>query len=201
LVEERGVAVVDRQLDWLDARKPDNRLAMLRTAIEDDWAEPASFAIKQKLATARKRDEARLAARRSEEGITNLQKVKRAERKKRLLAEWKKASLVQRAAWIASAANRQTATTLSKIIAKQKPETGSPKFQVLDEIALALSLPPVSEVGHPSADFQVAKSPEATAEQPPASVEASTFGLPELQRKTPPKEKTPTEIGDVLSRV
>ncbi|MCH7688258.1 MAG: hypothetical protein IH899_16510 [Planctomycetes bacterium] len=35
---------IQKQIAWIDLRKPENRLGMLRTAIEQKWAEPVGVA-------------------------------------------------------------------------------------------------------------------------------------------------------------
>ena len=43
LAASRGVEEIQQQIAWLDSRNPDsNPLGLLRTAIEQGWAEPAS---------------------------------------------------------------------------------------------------------------------------------------------------------------
>ena len=115
-----------------------------------------------------------MAALNSEEEIFNRQKMQRLKRRDRLLVEWENAEQSQRSMWIANAAKRQTATTLQQIIAREKPTSSHPKFQVLDEIAFELSLQPVSE--------------------PNATISLESQKSPPPGNQTPQKEKTSTEM-------
>ena len=160
IIEERGVAVVDRQLSWLDARKPENRLAMLRQAIKENWAEPTSFRVKEKIAQARKRDVMLAIAKQAEEGMVAERKQRRHKRKQRLLAEWINTDAAQRAAWIASAFEREPSTTIQKILAKQNSATAKPHFQVLDEIAFDWGLETVCENRQSNDCPSVAEQPQ-----------------------------------------
>ncbi|QEG21000.1 hypothetical protein [Mariniblastus fucicola] len=185
LIEKRGVAVAQKQLDWIDARKPENRSAMLRRAIEEDWSEPASFAVKQKLADARKRDAMRDAAKRSEERIINQRKAARASRKSRLLTEWDKATHSERAEWIAAAAKRQTATMLQQIIAKQNPTTEKPHAQVLDEIAFAKSLPAVTEPASLPVEPSAAEQPKTQPQSSAIESKPNSLRSPRTKKRRP----------------
>jgi hypothetical protein len=184
LLAERGVAVAENQLDWIDARKPKNRLAMLRKAIEEDWTEPASFAVKQKLAATRQREAIHNAAQLSEEGIVNQQK---ADRQKRLLAQWQSATQSQRAAWISLAAKRQTAKSLQQIIARQSPSTEKPHAQVLDQVAVSTDLPALTLEPSAAQPASVAKQPKSQPAPSATDSKSNTAG-------TPQKEKPPTEM-------
>lgn len=145
IVRKRGVAIVQRQLNWLDARNPrNNRSGLLRKAIEEDWAEPQVAIQKQKIKQARIHDAQQQAVTLLEEAKISEQKRIRNERKKRLLAEWKTASLADRKRWIELAASVQSAAMLRDIIRRQRPETEKPHVQVLDELAQHFSLPTVS---------------------------------------------------------
>ena len=187
LIEKKGVAGVERQLDWLDARKPDNRLAMLRKAIEDDWAEPAKFKAKAKIAQARKRDTMQAIVKQAEEGIVAERKQRRQERKRRLLAEWELAEQAQRAAWIDAAISREPSTAIQKILAKQNSATAEPHFQVLDVIAFARGLPSVT-------DRQAGHKQPPLVEQPQQPIDASDLSSFRAMNPTPQEEKMPTEM-------
>jgi hypothetical protein len=187
LITERGVAVTKNQLDWIDARKPKNRLAMLRKAIEEDWTEPASFAVKQKLAATRQREAIHNAAQLSEEVIVNQQKAERKKRKKRLLAQWQLATQSQRAAWISLAAKRQTAKSLQQIIARQSPSTEKPHAQVLDQVAVSADLPALTLEPSAAQSASVAKQPKSQPAPSATDSNSNTAG-------TPQKEKPPTEM-------
>lgn len=144
LVEKRGVEVVNRQLDCIDARKPKNRLAMLCKAIEEDWDEPGLIQEKQKQQARRKHLAAVTQKLEQEDANSSERKQQRSLRKRRLLQEWGTATHEERTAWISAAAKRQTAESLRNIIRKESSETTSPCFQVLDELALERGLPAVT---------------------------------------------------------
>lgn len=187
LIEKRGVEVVERQLAWLDARKPENRLAMLRKAIEDDWAEPTKFRAKEKIAQARKRDTMQAIARQAEEGIAAERKKQRSLRKQRLQNEWASADVSQRDRWISAAIASEPSTAIKNILAKQRTSTEQPHVQVLDEIASERGLEPVT-VQRRTDDRQ------AVAEQPPQR-QNELSRASETEISLPPqREKMPTEI-------
>ncbi len=186
-IEERGVAVVDKQLSWLDARMPDNRLAMLRKAIKENWAEPTSFRVKEKVAQDRKRDAMLAIAKQAEEGVVAERKQRRHKRKQRLVAEWINADAALRAAWIASAFEREPSIAIQKILAKQNSATAKPHFQVLDEIAFERGLETISENRQPNDRPSVAEKP--------LQVNFGSNSDPKIPiSSTPQKEKMPTEL-------
>ncbi len=187
LIEKRGLDIASRQLDWLDERKPKNRLAMLRKAIEEDWAESTTFQAKKKIAEARKRDAAKAIAKQVEDRFIEERKQQRQDRKQRLMTEWGIASDAERANWIASAVARESSTAIRKILAKLEPQTEKPHVQVLDEIAFERGLEPVTLIRN-------IDEPTSVAEQPRQSKLAPSSRLQIPIRNSPPKEKMPTEL-------
>ena len=187
LIEASGITVVESQLKWLDARKPDNRAAMLRKAIVEDWAEPASFQAKAKIAEARKRDSMKAVVKRSEEGIASERKRLRQERKHRLLAVWNTASNAIRESWIESAVARESSAAIRKILAKQNPSNTNPHVQVLDEIAFERGLEPVTQ-------GRLTRLPSPVAEHPSQSEFAHSSASQNQTQATPQTEKMPTEL-------
>lgn len=146
LVRDRGVDVVLRQLKWIDARQPKNRLAMLRKAIENDW-DPPQIVEDKKKRESRKQHLANVLVQIDEESKQSVvRKKQRSLRKQRLIDQWLLLDQQERNALISAAAKRQSAEILRKIILKQKPSNDSPSFHVLDELAIKLDLPMVSEV-------------------------------------------------------
>ena len=144
LVLENSLDTIQNQLAWIDSRKPKNRIAMLRRAIKENWNEPEIFLAKTKTESRRRLHAADAQKRNRESQIIAEKKRKRMIRKERLLEEWGTASLKQRSAWIMAAANLQSAEVLGNIIRKEKPESTSPSFHVLDELARHFDLPTVS---------------------------------------------------------
>jgi hypothetical protein len=142
-VEKRGSEAVERQLKWIDARNPKNRLGMLRKAIEEDWDEPEAYRIKQKNEQARIRDTKKTELQSFQDAKASLKKRDRIQRKKRLMEVWRDASSADRARWIEMAAKAESAVMLRDIIRRQKLNTQKPHFQVLDELARELSLPAI----------------------------------------------------------
>lgn len=145
LVQEKGIQVVQRQLQWIDARKPENRIAMLRAAIEQNWDEPERSKQQGKRERTRQKQIQQTVELLQADEAISITKKRRIERKQRLLQEWGSASIEERRAWISAAAKRQSAEILRTILAKQSPETTTPAFQILDELALAKHLPPITE--------------------------------------------------------
>ena len=135
LISSRGVEAVTRQLRWIDARKPRNKLAMLRRAIENDWEAPEQILHKEKLAKNRDRLNRESEKLIEVDRLATENKRSRIERKNELLAIWSSVSSDTRQQLIESAATRATGERLSKIIRRQSPESECPARQVLDELA------------------------------------------------------------------
>lgn len=142
-VEKGGFEAVERQLKWIDARNPKNRLGMLRNAITENWDEPEAYRVKQKISKARIRDAKKDENQSSQDAEARLKKQARIERKNRLLEAWETATALDRARWIETAAKAESAAILRDIIRRQNPNTQKPHFQVLDELARELSLPAI----------------------------------------------------------
>jgi len=145
LLSERGVEVVARQLEWIDARMPKNRLAMLRKAIEQDWEAPGKIKAKEKRKDRHEKFAKQVAQLEEVSREAKHRKGLRNERRQRLLLEWETLSLEERGEWIAAAAKRQSAEMLRKIILRENPSSNNPSFHVLDEIARNRGLPTVSQ--------------------------------------------------------
>lgn len=135
IVEKRGVDIVERQLMWIDARKPKNRVGLLRKAIEEDWDEPEAFRVNQKIKESRIRATENEVFKHAQEAKLNEQKRIRIERKKRLLKVWENASLDDRVRWIEAAVETEKTTIMRNIIRRTNPMDIKPHFQVLDELA------------------------------------------------------------------
>lgn len=147
LVETHGLQAVQQQIDWLNDRHPtENRIGMLRKAIEENWSPPRSFAVKQQRAKDRRKlaDKA-AAARREDEQIRQRKRLRRA-RKQRLLAEWGSASLEQRQKWIRQATEQETSRIVAEILRRQLPNASEPRLQILNALATDRDLPLVSSV-------------------------------------------------------
>lgn len=136
LVHKRGLMVVKNQLEWLDARNPtENRLGMLRKAIDEDWAKPATIVGREKRDEERVRQQERNTQQRIEEAAIAKEKQRRGERKRLLLAEWGSASFEQRRQWIQAALERESSAMIRDIIRRDSPAGDNPHVQVLDALA------------------------------------------------------------------
>ena len=144
LVEDRGVEVVTNQLDWLDARNPrDNRVGMLRKAIQENWTMPSSVQTRQRQELRRKRDVENDAERKREDERISITKRQRAERRAKLQQHWDSATIVQREAWIRDAVKAEASKTIADLIRRQNPSDRTPQLQVLEAIARERNLPTV----------------------------------------------------------
>ncbi|MFY9255608.1 MAG: hypothetical protein WAO83_19295 [Fuerstiella sp.] len=161
LVQKRGLTVVKNQLEWLDARNPtENRLGMLRKAIDEDWAKPATIVVREKRDEERVRQEERNAQQRTEEAAIAKEKQRRGERKRLLLAEWGTASSEQRRQWIQAAVEHESSAMIRDIIRRDSPSGDNPHVQVLDALAIDRDLPrvvtSVTQARRESSDVEVA---------------------------------------------
>ena len=155
LVQKRGVEVVENQLDWLEARNPtENRVGMLRKAIDENWDKPEAVAQKERLAKLRKRDQQNSAERFEEEAVIAKAKRHRNERKQCLLNEWESASIADRERWIDEAVKRESSKMLAEILRRESAKADKPHVQVLDVIANERNLPAIAPAK--SSDAEVA---------------------------------------------
>jgi hypothetical protein len=147
LAGESSLEVIENQITWLEARNPrDNRLGMLRKAIQEDWSPPRSVELKFEQKRQRQRDQQRQQVKREEEGHITAEKKERRKRKERLLVEWGSAPLKQRQQWVTAAIDIEPSATLSDIIKRQGTDTDSPHVNVLNVIAKERGLSPVFTV-------------------------------------------------------
>lgn len=161
LVQKRGLTVVRNQMEWLDTRNPtENRLGMLRKAIDEDWAKPATIVGREKRDQERVRQQERNTQQRLEEAAIGKEKQRRGERKRLLLAEWGSASTEQRRHWIQAAVERESSARIRDIIRRDSPSDNNPHVQVLDALAIDRDLPrvvtSVTQATRESSDMEVA---------------------------------------------
>lgn len=151
LATEFGTDLVIQQVQWLDERKPtENRVGMLRKAIEESWSAPRNVQIREKREQERQRFREKEIEQRQEDAASNRRKKERHERKERLLTEWGSASLEERAHWIRAATKRETSATLVRMLRGSDAQTSNPRMQILDEIARERNLPPITLVSEQS---------------------------------------------------
>lgn len=144
LVANRGVEVVTNQLNWLNARNPrDNRVGMLRKAIDEDWVMPPSIQSRERQRSIRKQQIAQDAKHEREDARISDVKKQRAERRTELQKHWVSATQPEREAWIREAVKAEASKTIAELIRRQKPTDESPNLQVLNVIAQQRNLPPV----------------------------------------------------------
>ena len=140
---ERGLDVVQRQVEWIDARSPDNRVGMLRKAIDEDWPMPNSMAERQKIEDRRKKEYQFEEKQKAEEAEIATAKKLRAQRKRRLLKEWELASREERNRWIQVAVESEASRMIADMIRRQKSTDHKPHVQILEVVAKERDLPPV----------------------------------------------------------
>ncbi|TWT51919.1 hypothetical protein KOR42_32010 [Thalassoglobus neptunius] len=145
LVEKSGPERVQRQLQWLDARTPrENRIGLLCKSITEDWSPPPSIAVKNRQKSIREREQIEAAKQSQESKRVAREKAARAKRRERLLSEWDTATSEQRKAWIQTAVKAESSCVIADIIRRQGTKAESPHCHVLDAIAAARKLPPIS---------------------------------------------------------
>ncbi|MEZ5942499.1 MAG: hypothetical protein R3C18_13985 [Planctomycetaceae bacterium] len=142
LVKQQGMDVVRNQLDWLDARNPtENRVGMLRKAIQENWEKPQSIVQQERRNAIRQRHRQQDVQQVQEDAQIKQQRAARHGRQQQLLTEWGIASLADRRRWIAAAVERETSSRLADIIRREAVETAKPHLQVLESIAVERQLP------------------------------------------------------------
>lgn len=145
LTTKYGGDIVREQLLWLDARNPnENRIGMLRKAIEENWSKPTSLQGKEIRQQARLRQREHSAKHRQQDAAIVRRKQVRSRNRDRLLREWGSATILERQQWIHAAAKRETSTRLADIIRRETTEVAQPKLQVLEIIANERNLPSVT---------------------------------------------------------
>ena len=145
LAEKRGLDRVQRQIQWLDARNPrENRIGLLCKSIAEDWSPPPSVAVKDRQQAIREREQIEAAKQSQESNRVEQEKKARRQRRERLLREWDTATSEQRKAWIQAAVKAEASRVIADIIRRQGTKAASPHCHVLDAIAAARKLPPVS---------------------------------------------------------
>lgn len=137
LARSASLDEIRRQVQWIDFRSPQNRPAMLRKAIEQDWREPDGFAEHRRQQRARRREERENAERAAREAAIADQKLKGAKRRSRLLACWKQQSLDDRQRYRQMAA-RQAASDIERRLI-HKSDLNSPSREILEVMALAIA--------------------------------------------------------------
>lgn len=147
LVNNFGHEVVQRQLAWLaDRNATKNRVGLLRKAIEQDWSAPPAVERKQQRKESQKKLNELQQQQQSEDRKIAEQKRLRSIRRQRLLEEWGDADSDERRLWIEAAAKRQTSQMIADMVRRETAGTAKPMAQVLDAVATARNLPPVSDV-------------------------------------------------------
>ncbi len=137
---------IQQQLTWLDARKPtENRIGMLRRAIEDNWPPPREVAVREKRQQLRQQERLKSVAKEQEDSETLRRKQQRKQRQQRILQEWGSASLEQRRHWIQIAVERETSRRLADILRRENATTTKPHLQVQEAVAATLNLPSLFE--------------------------------------------------------
>ncbi|MEZ5941106.1 MAG: hypothetical protein R3C18_06925 [Planctomycetaceae bacterium] len=155
LAAAHDLPVIQQQIDWLDARNPtENRVGMLRKAIQENWPKPQSVVQKEQQRQRRERDRRQSVAQAREDAVLSQAKQERQQRKQRLLEEWNAASLADREQWIQLAVQREASHMLADMLRRESAKSSAPRMQVLDVIARERKLPPVAQVSR--SDTEVA---------------------------------------------
>lgn len=149
IAKQYSPEAIERQIEWLDARNPTNRVAMLRRAIEQDWTMPTEMIAKEKIRQSRIRDQKASEEESQNAHEASIRKHGRNNRRERLLSEWKKSNAEQRRKWLAAAMKNETSESIIRIISRQHERTEIPHMNVLNVVAAKRGLSPLFEVAKP----------------------------------------------------
>jgi hypothetical protein len=128
---------IARQIDWLSRRNPQhNHLGMLRKAIEEKWAEPATSSKVSANELRRERDQQHSTA----DIAAESQKRERLNRRATLLAEWQKLSLNRRATLHKQTIDQAPSDTVRRLLLRHQ-DLSSPTNEVLDMMVREFSTP------------------------------------------------------------
>jgi hypothetical protein len=90
LAESVPLVEIKKQIEWLDHRQPENRPAMLRKSIEENWSEPEGVNELHNQQKIKKREDQEAAERIEHEAVMLKQQQERQKRRQKLLALWRK---------------------------------------------------------------------------------------------------------------
>ena len=89
---------IAQQIAWIDLRNPrDNRLGLLRRAIEESWSPPAGFEVGQEMQAARVREKQRDARQEAKEAASNVELVAKHRTRREQLGKWNRLQHDERA--------------------------------------------------------------------------------------------------------
>ena len=133
---------IQQQIGWLEHRNPrDNKLGMLRRAIEDSWSIPEAARRIEKQENIRCREIQNNTEQANDEARTMRQKRERRERKEALLQLWKKCSEEERQGFRSRAIAAESSLSIKAIL--QRSDLTNPPVQFLDQLAAERGLKPV----------------------------------------------------------
>jgi len=130
---------IQNQIKWLEFRNPENRPAMLRKAIEEEWCEPDGIIEHKRHEHAREREQQDNIERAVREAAIADQKQKRLERHTRLLAYWREQSTEDQQKYRQTAVEQAASDLQRRLI--QRSSLGNPTREILDVMELALPEP------------------------------------------------------------
>lgn len=130
---------IQNQIKWLAFRNPENRPAMLRKAIEEEWCEPDGIVEHKRHEHAREREEQENIERAAREAAIAAQKQKHLERRTRLLACWREQSTQDQQKCRQTAVEQAASDLQRRLI--HKSSLDSPTPEILEMMALAIAEP------------------------------------------------------------
>ncbi len=139
LSELATLAEIQNQIKWLEFRNPENRPAMLRKAIEEEWCEPEGVVEHKRQKDARTREKQDNIERAEHEAAIADQKRKRLQRHTRLLALWKQQSTDDQQDFRQAALEQAASDLQRRLIHKSRLD--SPAREILEVMALAIDKP------------------------------------------------------------
>lgn len=135
---------IQRQIEWIDERQPrENRIGMLRRAIEQQWPKPERLIARDRQNNRRERDRQESANQEEERREQSTMKRDRQKRRTRLVSEWSTASTETKERWVARATEVAGGRLLGEMIHRQGTTVEVPHVFVLNVIAEDRHLPPV----------------------------------------------------------
>jgi len=97
LSQSRGLQEIKQQIDWIDSRNPrENKLGMLRRAIEGNWPKPPAIQQQQQKQHLRQREVRQQATWKSQQQQVDDQKRQRIQQREALLSRWRSLSRSER---------------------------------------------------------------------------------------------------------
>lgn len=140
LARHHSAEVVKNQIDWLDARNPcENRLGMLRLAIDEGWSMPPTVARRQKRQAKREQADQEELEQAAEHAAVAERKRNRRQRADALLQQWRGLSSEEQKRHHQTAIEEATSDFLRRKL-RQHANLDEPPIETLEAMARIASL-------------------------------------------------------------